>query len=320
MAKKTYESYQKDYFQAMFGTRFPKRGRIKDALNRAHEIRQFEIRLYWQRSLFFWGFILALLTGLGLILAAEDQTKLIKLMLIGIAALGFFTTCAWYYIEKGSKAWMANWELHIDYLEDGITGRLYKTRLWLGGKQDDFFSASKITQTVIIAFGLFWFLASVVTTLNAFLPKKLECFFCFISKSLETCPWFSIALPTLIFIIVCFLACCKKCCFSDCCKKFLTYLKKCCSSDRCKKFLTYLKECRSSDRCKKFLTYLKKCCFSDCCKKFLTCLKKCWPLGHWRTGDNKKFSDKDKPSDNKKPSDKETVVASQRERRFVLKN
>ena len=178
MTKKTYESYRKDYFQAMFDTEYPERERIEAALDRAHEIRQFEIRLYWQRSLFFWGFILALLTSLGLILAAEEQIELIKLMSIGIALLGFFTTCAWYYVEKGSKAWMANWELHIDYLEDDITGKLHKTTLWLDGKQDDFFSASKITQTVIFAFGIFWFLASIFTTLNALLPKKLECFFC----------------------------------------------------------------------------------------------------------------------------------------------
>ena len=324
MTKKTYESYRKDYFQAIFDTEYPERERIEAALDRAHEIRQFEISLYWQRSLFFWGFVLTLFGVLGLMLTAEKKTSLTDFMPVIIAALGFFTTCAWYYVEKGSKAWMANWELHIDYLEDDITGKLHKTTLWLNGKQDNFFSASKITQTVIFAFGLFWLLASVVTTLNAFLPKKLECFFCFISKSLETCPWLSIALPTLIFIIVCFLACCKKCCFSDCCKKCCSSdcCKKCCSSDRCKKCCSSdrCKKCCSSDRCKKCCSSdrCKKCCSSDrckkCyssdrCKKFLTCLKK-RGLGHWRTGDNKKFSDEDKPSD------KETVWFSQRERKL----
>ena len=253
MTKKTYESYQKDYFKAMFGTRSPKRGCIKAALDRAHEIRQFEISLYWQRSLFFWGFILALFTGLGLILAAENQTALIKLMSIGIALLGFFTTCAWYYVEKGSKAWMANWELHIDYLEDNITGKLYKTRLWLDGKRCNFFSASKITRTVIFAFGLFWLLASVFTTLNAFAAEKQENIseeqeHFSIIEFFEACSCtsviISILIPFVIFMVVCFLACCKK------------------------------------------------CCFSDRCKKFLTCLKK-RGLGHWRTGGNEKLSDKE---------------------------
>ena len=49
MAKKTYESYRKDYFQAIFDTEYPERERIEAALDRAHEIRQFEISLYWQK-------------------------------------------------------------------------------------------------------------------------------------------------------------------------------------------------------------------------------------------------------------------------------
>ena len=164
MTKKTYESYRKDYFQAMFDTEYPERERIEAALNRAHEIRQFEISLYWKRSLFFWGFVLTLFGVLGLMLTAEKPTSLTDFMPVIIAPLGFFTTCAWYYIEKGSKAWMANWELHIDYLEDDITGKLHKTTLWLNGKRYNFFSASKITQTVIFAFGVFWFLTSVFVT------------------------------------------------------------------------------------------------------------------------------------------------------------
>ena len=291
MAKKTYESYRKDYFQAMFDTEYPERERIEAALNRAHEIRQFEISLYWKRSLFFWGFVLTLFGVLGLMLTAEKPTSLTDFMPVIIAPLGFFTTCAWYYIEKGSKAWMANWELHIDYLEDDITGKLHKTTLWLNGKRYNFFSASKITQTVIFAFGVFWFLTSVFVTLNALLPDKLECFFCSATNFFEDWPWVgivtSILLPFLIFKIVRFLACRKRLCFLACCKKFLA-------------------------RCRKFFTCCKKCSFSDCWKKFLTCMKKCG-LGHWRTGENKKFSDEETPSG------KETVVASQRERKFVLK-
>ncbi|MGB1182502.1 MAG: hypothetical protein ACPG4I_03720 [Candidatus Puniceispirillaceae bacterium] len=53
---------QKKYFKAVFGDENPKNNKkkIEAALHRAHEVRQFEICLYWQRSLFFWGFILAL--------------------------------------------------------------------------------------------------------------------------------------------------------------------------------------------------------------------------------------------------------------------
>ena len=282
MSEENYEFYRNRYLQAMFGEEFSEddrvcRSRVRAALKRAHEIRQFEISLYWKRSLFFWGFVLTLFGVLGLMLTAKKPTLLTDFMPVVIAPLGFFTTCAWYYVEKGSKAWMANWELHIDYLEDDITGQLYKTRLWLAGKKDNFFSASKITQTVIFAFGIFWFLTSVFVTLNALLPKKPECilystfdphFQCII-KFFENPPWISVGvsilLPSLIWLFVCILTCWKK-------------------------FFSW--------------AYWKKFCFS----------------GHWRTGDNEKFSDEDNPSNNKKPYDSETVVASQRERRFELEN
>ena len=282
MVKENYEPHRKRYLQAMFGKDFSEtekadKDRIKAALDCAHEIRQFEISLYWKRSLFFWGFILTLFGILGLMLTAKKPTLLTDFMPVIIAALGFFTTCAWYYVEKGSKAWMANWELHIDYLEDGITGKLYKTRLWLDGKKDNFFSASKITQTVIFAFGIFWFLTSVFVTLNALLTKKQERmlystfdphFQCII-KFFENSPWISlvvsILLPSLIWLFVCILTCCKKSCILACWKKFLAC-------------------------CRKFFTCCKKCSFSDCCKKFLTCMKKCG-LGYWRTGDNEEFTE-----------------------------
>ena len=202
---------EEDYFEAMFNMKNSikkknkqdstnNRDPIKDALDRAHEIRQFEIQLYWHRSLFFWGFILVLFTGLGLILAAENQTALIKFAAIGIAALGFFTTCAWHYIEKGSKAWQTNWELHIDCLEDDITGKLYKTRLWLDGKKDNFFSVSKITETVIIAFGIFWFFASVFVTFNAFAAEQQDDFS--IIKFFEAFSCFSVGISILVPLLV----------------------------------------------------------------------------------------------------------------------
>ena len=217
---------EEDYFQAMFGEEFSEddrasRSRVRAALKLAHEIRQFEIRLYWHRSLFFWGFVLTLFAGLGLILTADGETALTKFMSVGIAALGFFTTCAWYYIEKGSKAWQHNWELHIDFLEDNITGKLHKTVLCLDDK-DNFFSVSKITQTVIFAFGIFWFFASAFVTCNAFSNKELEQ--CQVQKQkllstmdfFQACSLFDLCIsalfPTLIFIIVYFLAHCDKFC------------------------------------------------------------------------------------------------------------
>lgn len=40
--------------------------RRKSALNKAHDIRKFEIELYWNCTLYFWGFQIALITAFGL--------------------------------------------------------------------------------------------------------------------------------------------------------------------------------------------------------------------------------------------------------------
>ncbi len=178
------ETLQKNaYFKTVFGTtaygekRANGKKRIKAALRQAHEIRRFEIRLYWQRSLFFWGFILTLFAGLGLMVTADNQTIFIKFIIVAIALLGLFANCAWFFIERGSKSWQGNWEFHIDYLEDEITGSLHKTII---GKRGAFFSVSKITSWIIVAFGLFWFVVTYLGVAYLFLPisqyelKKLQ--------------------------------------------------------------------------------------------------------------------------------------------------
>ena len=197
------------YFKTVFGTAYPEKERIEAALNRAHEIRQFEIRLYWQRSLFFWGFILALFGGLGLLLTAEDpgenQLK-INYIIFGIASLGFFISFAWFHIERGSKFWQENWELHIDFLEDAITGRLYKTLL---GKSEDCFSVSKITQSIILAFFLFWFAINFVAVMNI-VPSFGNDIKCFVVSILDEASFWvglvlSLLLPAIltVFLIIC---------------------------------------------------------------------------------------------------------------------
>lgn len=185
----------------MFGTVRPSQYQVKAALENAHEIRQFEIRLYWQRSLIYWGFVLTLFAGLGLIITSDEagiSTNASWLLASGFIAtgnraniniwliayaitlLGFFTCCAWRYLEKGSSAWQSNWELHIDFLEDHITGKLHKTIL---GDREDFFSVSKITKSVITAFTIFWFLANIMTIMYLFPEFKND--IKYLWKSLE---------------------------------------------------------------------------------------------------------------------------------------
>ncbi len=180
MAKwiKTESEKQIEYFEEVFGTISPCPEKIEKALKYAHEIRQFEIRLYWQRSLFFWGFIVVLLSGFFLLLSkwgellmtdsATQDVLVIKAIFFGITIVGFLITYAWLFIERGSSAWQENWENHIDYLEDDITGRLHKTVI---GSPNNFFSLKKIHRTVIGIICFSWFFLGIssfwiFTTLN----------------------------------------------------------------------------------------------------------------------------------------------------------
>ena len=144
---------QQQYFKQVFGTCEPNKGMVKAELNRAHDIRQFEIRLYWQRSLFFWGFMVTFFGAFGYLMGLESQTLVSKAGLVVLSMLGSFTAWAWLVTEIGAKSWQRNWELHIDYLEDEITGALHKTTL---GKSAQFYSISTIHRTFIFAVIFAW--------------------------------------------------------------------------------------------------------------------------------------------------------------------
>lgn len=94
------------------------------ALARAHEIRKFEIELYWKRAAYFWTFIGATLVGVVAVASRESpyQTDL----LVILSNLGFVFSIGWYCVNRGSKRWQENWEKHLDMLEDPIQGPLYK--------------------------------------------------------------------------------------------------------------------------------------------------------------------------------------------------
>jgi hypothetical protein len=96
--------------------------KAKEALEYAHEIRKFEIELYWKRAAYFWTFIAAAFTGYFLIQKTGDVSNLFV-----ISSLGLVFSVGWYFVNRGSGSWQLNWEKHVDLLEDAVTGPLYKT-------------------------------------------------------------------------------------------------------------------------------------------------------------------------------------------------
>lgn len=104
-----------------------------EALRYAHDIRKFEIELYWKRSAYFQTVLGIILGALALTLKVEGPAGAVKwaiepsILQSGILYLGSIIAFAWYAATRGGKYWQRNWETHVDTLENGITGPLYKT-------------------------------------------------------------------------------------------------------------------------------------------------------------------------------------------------
>ena len=103
------------------------------ALALAHDIRKFEIELYWKRATYFWTLIATAIGGFTLLLNVEITKldllaqQLRPILLQILAAVAFLFSLGWYLVNKGSKFWQRNWEAHVDVLENEFTGPLYKS-------------------------------------------------------------------------------------------------------------------------------------------------------------------------------------------------
>lgn len=132
----------------------------KAALNRAHEIRKFEIELYWKRATYFWILQAAVFAAIGFIWKTEE-IGISPVIPVAIAALGLVTSVAGVLSAKGSKFWQENWEHHIDMLEDEFEGRLHKTAY--AGKDGLAWSVSGVNERLTFCFCLFWIAMLLVT-------------------------------------------------------------------------------------------------------------------------------------------------------------
>lgn len=151
------------------------RPKTESALQHALDIRKFEIGLYWQRATYFWTLIAATFAGYFAVLSAEHM-KDKDFNAYVLACVGLIFSLAWFLTNRGSKYWQENWENHVDMLEDGITGPLYKTVLYRP-KEKGFmsrtiegpapFSVSQINQWVSL-FTLAVWLPLVVNVLPEF--------------------------------------------------------------------------------------------------------------------------------------------------------
>jgi len=136
----------------------------KAALQRAHEIRMFEIEHFWRRANYFWLLQAAVFTAVGLSLFSDKAAK-IAILPVVLAALGAVTGSASWFASQGSKFWLSNWERHIDMLEDEFEGGLHKS-VFIGAKGTRW-SVSRLNDGLGVAFFIFWIIVLIFASVQA---------------------------------------------------------------------------------------------------------------------------------------------------------
>lgn len=144
------QSLTETYFEAI-GTRDKRK--LKPALAAAHDIRKFEIELYWKRANYFWLLQAAIFTALGFMWHG-DNADAAGVVPLGLTSLGLLTAIASWFAAEGSKFWQENWERHIDVLEDNQGVLLHKTA-WVG-RDGVRWSVSGTNGWLNIFFATFW--------------------------------------------------------------------------------------------------------------------------------------------------------------------
>lgn len=129
------------------------------ALEKAWEIRNFEIEMYWKRASYFWAFIASTFVGYFALVNSESYAVYDKYQHVEVyflICIGFVLSCAWLLTNVGSKQWQRNWEAHVDLLEDPFNGPLYKTV-----NMTESYSVSKINEIVSLMFVIVWMILGI---------------------------------------------------------------------------------------------------------------------------------------------------------------
>ncbi|WP_235304107.1 RipA family octameric membrane protein [Porphyromonas macacae] len=136
----------------------------KLAFEKAHEIRKFEIELYWKRATYFWAFIASAFVAYTAVISSKNETFADKdNYAFIITCIGFIFSFSWYLVNRASKHWQINWELIIDDLEDEFTGDLMKKKRHIENNNKWYeltlsyrLSVSRINQIVSLFITVVW--------------------------------------------------------------------------------------------------------------------------------------------------------------------
>jgi len=165
---------------ALFSAFIAKRAKVlpnaesmQKAFEVAHDNRKLEIQLFWQRSLFFWGFVATALVGY--VKTAGSGTGLN----VVFSLFGLVCSIVWSAGNRGSKYWQEYWEEKVTLFQHYTTGNIFFDRNPKTPSMFDNFAArrlsvSKLTMALSDYVVFLWLALCVHSLAGRFLQVPAE--------------------------------------------------------------------------------------------------------------------------------------------------
>jgi len=139
----------------------------------AVQTRNFEIELFWKRSLFFWGFI-----SVAFAAYASFRTHIPELAILFVC-FGVVCSCAWTLLNRGSKYWQESWEQKVGELASTEAEKhlfskeedVMEKGFWLKARK---YSVSKLVIALSDYICLLWLFLLIAETFNYFAPELIQ--------------------------------------------------------------------------------------------------------------------------------------------------
>ena len=149
---------------------------ISKSLARADRVREFEIELYWKRSLYMWGINAAFLAIFVNLISKSflsekpngDAQIFMRYLSVLLSLMAFSISVLWGKLIEGAKFWQNNWERHVDLLEGLYGVNLYQVYPQNTSIQTIPFSVTKINKRIVFIIKCFWLFSLVLTLIKLF--------------------------------------------------------------------------------------------------------------------------------------------------------
>ncbi|WP_157883867.1 hypothetical protein [Duffyella gerundensis] len=151
--------------------------KIKEAYNKAHHIREYEISLFWSRLNYLWAINAVLFAAWGIVIngmLAQPNFDAIQpkqyVILFIISIFGLALSYISHLITQAGKHWQEVWEYHVYLLEPFVSGCLYQMPFYKSIKKPSISRSISIFYYIII---FTWIFSAVLSAIVPFYNNSL---------------------------------------------------------------------------------------------------------------------------------------------------